>query len=115
MESARLLIVAMAEQCRCLIANWQSPDPALPKPLQPRHLLWMCRQIELHAEQGPLVRLHRWIGFIQAAMLAHRMLDLAGLQAMFDRAKVAHGELSEDLLDHLDPNSDFELELGGEG
>jgi hypothetical protein len=75
----------------------------------------MCDKIEEHAEDGPATKLHRWIGFVQCAMLAHRMLDLDGAKAMFDEAKVAHGETSEDLLDHLDPTSSFELDIGGEG
>jgi hypothetical protein len=34
---------------------------------------------------------------------------------MFDRAKVAFGELGDDFLDHLDPRSSFQLDIGGEG
>jgi hypothetical protein len=41
--------------------------------------------------------------------------DSKGAKAMFDKAKVARGEFSEDLLDHLDPGSVFELDIGGEG
>ena len=72
-------------------------------------------QIEKHAEVGPATKLHRWIGFVQAAMLANRMLDLDVLKAMFDDAKRAHGETNEDLADHLDPTSSFEFDIGGEG
>ena len=78
----------------------------------------MCDQIEKHAEGGPATKLHRWIGFVQAAMLANRMLDLDGLKAMFDKAKAAHegtSEDSEDLIDHLDPTSSFEFDIGGQG
>ena len=74
-----------------------------------------CRKIEENAEDGPVTQLHRWIGFIQGAMMAHRMLDLDGAKAMFDQAKIAHGETSDDLLDHLDPNSSFKVDIGGEG
>lgn len=115
MDNTRLLIVAMTEQCRNLIVESDTPDPGLPKALQPKHLLWMCSKIEEHAESGPATKLHRWIGFIQCAMMAHRMLDLDGAKAMFDKAKVAHGETSDDLLDHLDPQSSFKFEIGGEG
>ena len=51
-------------------------------------------------------------------MLANRMLDLDELKAMFDEAKRAHGEASddlEDLFDHLDPTNSFELDIGGQG
>ena len=115
MDNASLLFVAMAERCRGLILEWATPDLSLPKALQPRHLLWMCDEIEEHAEKCPATKLHRWIGFIQGAMLAHRMLDLDGARAMFNEAKVAHGETSDDLTDHLDPESSFELDIGGQG
>lgn len=59
--------------------------------------------------------LHRWIGFVQCGMLAQRMIDLEGAKAMFDKSKIAHGELSEDLVDHLDPTSSFEVDIGGQG
>ena len=115
MDNSSLLVVAMAEQCRSLIQQWEKPAPGLPKALQPKHLLWMCDQIEKHAEGGSATKLHRWIGFIQGAMLANRMLDLDELKAMFDQAKATHGEASEDLTDHLDPTSSFEFDIGGEG
>jgi hypothetical protein len=115
MDTASLLVVAMAEQCRSLILDSETPDLGLPKALQPKHLLWMCNQIEEHAETGPATKLHRWIGFVQCAMMAHGMLDLDGAKAMFDKAKVAHGDISEDLLDHLDPASSYEVDIGGEG
>lgn len=115
MENANLLIVAMAEQCRSLILHWDQPDLTLPRPVQPKHLLWMCDQIEENVECGPATKLHRWIGFIQGAMLAHRMLDLDGVKAMFDKAEVAHGDNDEDLLDHLDAASSFEVDIGGQG
>jgi hypothetical protein len=118
MDNTSLLVVAMAEQCRNVIQEWDKPAPDLPKALQPKHLLWMCRKIKEHAEDSPVTKLHRWIGFVQGAMLANRMLDLDGLKAMFDEAKRAYGETNEgleDLTDHLDPTSSFEFELGGQG
>ena len=115
MDNASLLFVAMAERCRGLILGWATPDLSLPKALQPRHLLWMCDKVEEHAVEGPATTLHRWIGFIQGAMLAHRMLDLDGARAMFDEAKVAHSETRDDLTDHLDPQNSFELDIGGQG
>ena len=118
MEYASLLIVAMAEKCRCVIQDWDKYNSALPRALQQKHLLWMCNKIEEHSEVGPATKLHRWIGFIQGAMLANRMLDLDGLKAMFDEAKLANQQASEDLedlLDHLDPTNSFELDIGGQG
>lgn len=89
MDNTNLLITAMAEQCRSLISESDVHDLGLPKALQPQHLLWMCKQIEDHAEEGSITQQHRWIGFIQGGILANRMLDLDGLKAMFDQAKRA--------------------------
>jgi hypothetical protein len=115
MDTASLLIKAMAEECRDLILRWNKPELDLPEALQPKHLERMCDRIEQHAEDWPAARLHRWIGFVQCAMMANRMLDLDGIRAMFDKVKNAYGETSEDLLDHLDPGSAFKLDIGGEG
>lgn len=115
MNEASLLIVAMAERCRKQIRQSTSLDHDLPESLQPKHLLWMCDQIETMSGDAPNTRLHRWIGFVQAAMVAHRMLDLDGAKEMFDEIKGEHGASGEDLLDHLDPTSSFEFDIGGEG
>ena len=115
MENSELLVVAMAEQCRDLILASDKRDHGLPKELQPKHLLWMCKQIEGHAEVGSTTKLHRWIGFVQCGMMANRMLDFEGAKAMFDKAKAAHGEVGDDLIEHLDLSSGFEVDIGGEG
>lgn len=118
MESSSPLVIAMAQECRRLIQESEVPDQGLPKALGPAHLLWMCTKIEEHAEDGSPTKLHRWIGFMQGAMLANRMLDLDGLKAMFSAAKSASRESTddtEDLLDHLNPDSLFEFDIGGQG
>jgi len=118
MDDVNLLVVAMAEACRRVIQEWEAYDPGLPSALQQKHLLWMCNEIEEHADVGPVTRLHRWIGFVQGAMLANRMLDLDKLRALFDETKCAHEEAREnreDLLDHLDPTNSFQLDIGGQG
>lgn len=115
MNEASPLIVAMAERCRRQIRKSTSLDPGLPDSLQPKHLLWMCDRIGTTADDAPSTKLHRWIGFVQGAMVAHRMLDLDGAREMFDQVKDEHGVRSEDLLDHLDPTSSFEFDIGGEG
>jgi hypothetical protein len=115
MDTASLLIKAMAEECRDLILEWSKADLDLPEALQPEHLERMCDRIEKHAEDWSTAKLHRWIGFVQCAMMANRMLDLDGMKSMFDKAKKAYGEANEDLLDHLDPKDSFEFDIGGEG
>ena len=109
------LIVAMAEDCSDRIRASAQSGAGQPASLRPEHLLWMCKEIVSHAEDWPATKTHRWIGFVQGAMIANRMLDLDGAKAMFDRAKQAHGTPDADLLDHLDPDSSFQFELGGQG
>ena len=115
MNNASFLIRAMAAKCRQTITESQRPPVDLPAPLQPRHLQWMCDQIDENAAEWPTGKLHRWIGFVQCAMMANQMTDLAGLKRMFDEAKLGHDDSSEDLLDHLDPTDSFRLDIGGEG
>jgi hypothetical protein len=115
MDNEGLLIVAMAAKCRDTIQKPRTPQADLPKPLRAKHLKSMCDEIEKHADDWSTAKLNRWIGFVQCAMLANYMLDLDELKRMFDEAKVAHGEISDDLLDHLDPRSSFKFDVGGEG
>jgi hypothetical protein len=117
METTGKLIVDMGARCREIIQAANTFDSKLPTALQPSHLLWMCEQLEQHAEDWPATKLHRWIGFVQGAMLAHRMVDLAGAKSMFDDAKLAHSGLGQDrdLADHLDPENSFALDIGGQG
>lgn len=116
MDKDRVLVAAMADHCRDRIQKLEvAPSPELPTPLQPQHLQWMCANVVRHAEDWPATRLHRWIGFVQCAMIANGMLDLQEAKTMFDGLKVAYGDSGEDLLDHLDPDSAFEVDIGGEG
>ncbi len=118
METDSALVVAMAAQCRSVIRKSdEAAASGLPKVLRPKHLLWMCKKIEQHAHDWPATKLHRWIGFVQCAMMANQMIDLGGAKAMFEQAKIAHGESAQDrhLIDHLDAQNSFGFEIGGEG
>ncbi len=72
MDQANLLVVAMAERCLKIIQD-KSEDVrfGLPAPLRPDHLRGMCKLIVEHAEDWPATKLHRWIGFVQAGMIAN--------------------------------------------
>ena len=117
MVDTRLLVAAMATQCRDVIHEVHDDGTGLPKELHPKHLRWMCDQITEHSQEWPAAKLHRWLGFVQCALLAHRMLTLEQIKRMFDDVKKSHGFSSEDedLVDHLDPSSSFHLEIGGQG
>lgn len=108
------LIRAMAEKCSDVILKWHLPGLSHPASLQPKHLLWMCASILKHSNEWPLTKLHRWIGFVQGAMIANRMIDLKEAKGLFDDAKMAFGASTEDLLDHLNPDVQFEIDIGGE-
>jgi hypothetical protein len=68
-----------------------------------------------HATDWPETKLHRWIGFVQCAMMANGILDLPGIKGMFDSVKNAYLETSQDqdLTDHLDPDNSFDIDVGG--
>lgn len=110
-------VVAMADKCRSLIQGHETTGNDLPPALRPRHLVWMCDQIERRAEHWPDSKLHRWIGFVQCALMANRILDLDGAKNMFDSVKNAYLITSDDqdLTDHLDPDSSFIIDVGGQG
>lgn len=117
-EQTQLLIAAMAQRCQNILQD-KTEDVrfGLPNTLRPKHLRWMCKEIAEHAGEWPTHKSHRWIGFVQAGMIANYMLDLDGAKAMFNQLREQYGAISndQDLLDHLDPSKDFEMETGGEG
>ena len=114
MDKSELLLVAMADKCRDYIHEIKANSDELPPPLRPEHLRWMCDNIIKNAEAWPASRLHRWIGFIQCALIANGALSLEDAKRMFDEAKIAYAEVDDDLIDHLDSSKSFRLEFGGE-
>ncbi len=115
MSNDAQLVVAMAERCRELIDESSSRGADQPESLRPSHLRWMCTQIAEHAADWPRTKVARWVGFVQAGMIANQMLSLAGAKRMFDDAKNAFGSIDQDLVDHLDASASFELDIGGQG
>jgi hypothetical protein len=105
----------MAAQCRDVIKAWDGPHSDQPPSLQLKHLDRMCRQMAQHSGNWPKAKLHRWIGFVQAGIIANRLVRLDGAKKMFDEAKRAHPGLDPDLVDHLNPDDLFELDIGGQG
>ncbi len=117
MNNKRLLIAAMAEQCKPHLSGSITSGTDLPQPLHPKHLFWMCEQIVKQAEDWPTTKLHRWLGFVQCGILANRILAFEGIKAMFEESKNTYGtgETDNDLADHLDPQNSFEIDIGGQG
>jgi hypothetical protein len=110
-------MVAMAQKCRETIEKSQKVVVDLLPALSPKHLLWMCGKVEEHAEDWPLTKVHRWIGFVQGGMIANRIVHLDEAKRMFDIAKNSFGihDRDRDLVDHLDAETAFEIEIGGQG
>ena len=118
MDSKSRLAVAMAKKFRDVISASKAAESGLPTTLQPPHLLWMCEQIEKHAEDGAVTKLHRWIGFVEGAIVANHMLLPDELKELFERTKAEEAivqEGIEDLMDHLDPTNSFRFDIGGQG
>jgi hypothetical protein len=105
MESKHLTFVALARRCKQRIEESTAADPDLPASLRVGHLLWMCSRIELASDRTSLVRLNRWLGFLQGAMMANGIIDLSTAKNIFAEASIANGESEEVWLEHLDPQS----------
>lgn len=118
MDGNSRMAVAMAKRFRSVISASDLAGSELPITLQRPHLLWMCDQIEKHAEHGAITKVQRWIGFIEGAIVANRMLKPEELKEMFDQAKAEEALVQEsidDLTDHLDATDSFEFDIGGQG
>jgi hypothetical protein len=117
-DNSPTLIAAMAGQCADTIRGSHELVSTLPDALQSRHLLWMCDKIQRNPAGFPDTKLHRWLGFIQAAILANRMLELDDVKAMFNKIKrsfhLNDGD-DQDLMDHLNLDNSFTFEIGGQG
>jgi hypothetical protein len=118
MDQSNLLVLAMAERCLEILNRKPADDRfALQAPLRPEHLRWMCKTLTEHAEDWPATKSHRWLGFVQAGLIANLVLDLDGAKRMFGAIKETYGPATkdQDLLDHLNPSASFEMDIGGQG
>ena len=115
MEKPSLLVAPLAEQCidailKSNMCNWE-----LPSTLQPKHLLWMCDEVSIHATVWTEAKVHRWLGFIQAGLLANNILNLEEVKERFTRPDECNqsSEVDPDLIDHLDCCDPCNVEIGG--
>lgn len=120
MDHLNHLAASVAEECADKIQGWLNENAGIEETLtvesciRPQHLLWMCKKIR-HKVDWPPTKLHRWIGFIQCAMICLGVTDLEGAKDMVSIAKTQFAEdEDEDLKDHNDPESPFRLDIGGE-
>ena len=116
MSDALRIVTAMAGECRELIRQRAVPASDLPETLSVDHLSWMLDQICFHAEDWSATKLHLWLGFVQSGMIANGILDSTIVREMFGqiRAACSVDDVDQDLIDHLDPENSFSLDIGGE-
>ena len=110
-DTARLR--TMVERCRTAIAASATSREVQPVP--PAHLTWMCDQLDENVDQWSAVKVARWIGFLQCALIADRILDARHVGVIFADARGGLHDARRDLLDRLAAEEPFEFDLGGEG
>jgi len=80
--------------------------------VSPQTLLEMCDRITRKADEWPDEKLFLRIGYVQGVMVA---LNICGMDKIKNIAQDARNGRKDyvDLLDHNDPESPFQIELGG--
>jgi len=116
---AHLLAVEIAQHCKEALDAEFDWDYSETQPgnrtVSRAHLLWMCEQIVDNADKWPASKLHRWAGFLQGYTVSCAITTIKKESEMVRAAKKHFlEEMDVDLKDHQDPESLFELELGGE-
>lgn len=111
-----LLAVEIAQNCKLILEDtWDlGLDPGM-RTVSQEHLLWMADQIYENSDTWPATKLHRWVGFMQGVMVAYALTTIDKESSTVRKIKQAFlEEMDVELKDHQDPESYFELELGGE-
>ena len=111
---SHLLAVEIARHCEEIILEFKATlGPGL---LRTRHLLEMCEKIEKNADDWPVTKLHRWIGFIQGCLVMAGLTTIEKESQFVRETKQKITEtVDEELKDHHDSDNHFELELGESG
>ena len=77
----------------------------------------MCETICECIDEWPLAKLHRWLGYLQAGLIANGIVDEVRARRVSVELHSDLGTVVEDsdLADHLDPAHPFCMDIGGEG
>lgn len=110
----RLTIVAISNELQYLVKG------VFPKKAETKndvvgmpHLLWLLKQVEANYDKWPLGKLGRWTGIVMGCMACHG-IDVAKIQQIVSKAKIAHGEgIDFDLDCHNNENDPFSFDIGG--
>lgn len=118
---SHVLAVEIARHCEKIISDSNKVnktgmqydyDPPDERP-RADHLLKMCEKIENHADEWPVTKLHRWVGFIQGSMVMAGLTTMEKESQFIRDLKMNLRETVDiELKDHRDPESEFELDLG---
>lgn len=127
MTDPTLLAVEIAERTLAYLLKWQeagqSVRPDAPEETKPENLIWMLERLMKIAEgngreeiEWADTKLHRWLGFIFGSMVSNGMATLPKIKELVTRAKAEFLEKEDkDVVDHNNPDSPFELDIGGPG
>lgn len=114
MEQSRILAIEVAEAWRETLEELAQEQDGQDEAV--RCALSLCCNLERRAETWPESRLHRALGFVQGVLVARGVTSYADQLALINGLKVAYPEdTDEELQEHLDPKSPFQLDLGGPG
>ena len=82
---------------------------------QLENLIWMCKQVQTQ-EDWPSSKRHRWLGYVQGVLIALGISTVEDEKKLVAKAKEYFIEYKDtDLKDHNDPDSPFQIDIGGEG
>lgn len=121
MVNPTLLAIEIAERLDAQIREWQETfhidmegvDPDT----HPDHLLKMLDRLthKANEEAWPDTKLHRWLGWVMGCMACHGIAGHSRLQHLVGESKRYFDEKpDEDLESHLNPDSPFRFDIGGE-
>lgn len=114
MSRSALLAVEAARHCRERIVAWKL-DTNVTDSLVDRAVS-MCHDIEQYSEEWPIVRVHRWLGFVLGVLAARDVLPREKQNAMMQALFIGYPASSDDALkDHHDPEHPFCMAIGGSG
>lgn len=112
MNQSALLAVEAARHCRERIVAWKLDTNVTD--LLVDKTLSMCHDIERHTEEWPIVRVHRWLGFIFGVLAAREILSREKQSAMMRALFISYPESGDDALrDDQDPGHPFCVDIGG--
>ena len=119
-QKQRLTQLAIAQDLESLLpSNMEAAKAAdVEEHTTPPHIKWMTIQVQEHFDDPgwSICKLSRWNGIAMGCIVANMFASAQTTQEIVHRAKLSHGEqVDHDMIDHLDEDYPFELDLGSDG